>query len=106
MRRMDAEITCRDTIGFFNETLMLLNHINTEDSFSEALNMVQNNTLQAFQHSDVAFEELVKELDIPRDEHVNPILPFLAMSSCSMMGSFLGLRLPETKGKTLKDFRS
>lgn len=60
-------------IGFFNETLVLRSEVNGNASFRELVGHVNGTVLEAFDHSAVPFEALVKELHPPRQENVNPI---------------------------------
>ncbi|NBT86584.1 MAG: non-ribosomal peptide synthetase, partial [Alphaproteobacteria bacterium] len=59
-------------IGFFVNTLALRTSFK-EESFKEALRRVKEATLQAYQHQDVPFEQLVDYLQVPRSLNHNPI---------------------------------
>ncbi|MFD3167090.1 amino acid adenylation domain-containing protein [Herpetosiphon sp. NSE202] len=63
--RNQAEI--EELIGFFVNTLVLRSQINPEQSFSSLLQQVSATTLAAYEHQDLPFEMLVKELNIERN---------------------------------------
>ncbi len=60
-------------IGFFGNTLVLRNQIDTKQSFNEFLKQVERNTLDAFSHQDIPFEMLVDELVSERDMSSSPL---------------------------------
>jgi len=60
-------------IGFFNETLVLRSDLNEANSFYEVLAIVKETVLKGFEHKDVPFESLVKELKPERAQSSNPI---------------------------------
>ncbi len=59
--------------GFFLNTLILRNEINSTDSFKDILQKVQQNVLQSLDHQSYPFEELVDELNVPRNPDSFPI---------------------------------
>lgn len=59
-------------LGFFLDTLVLRNHVDGTKTFLEVLSTVKTNTLQAFEHKDVPFDALVKELNPERSSGGNP----------------------------------
>ena len=60
-------------IGFFVNTLALRTTFEDHESFTDILNKVKETTLQAYQHQDVPFEQLVDHLNIPRILNRNPV---------------------------------
>ncbi|UHA75790.1 amino acid adenylation domain-containing protein [Paenibacillus sp. 481] len=60
-------------IGKFVNMLPLRSRTSEEMSFSELLQSVRATTLDAFEHQDYQFEEMVKQLGIERDLARNPI---------------------------------
>ena len=60
-------------IGCFINTLVLRTNLDSEPSFLELLRRVKSTTLAAYQHQDLSFEELVKELEIKRTPVINPL---------------------------------
>ena len=74
-------------IGFFVNTLAL--KINFEDnaSFKDVLNKVKETTLEAYQHQDVPFEQLVDYLNIPRTLNRNPVFQVMfSLQNTSKIG--------------------
>jgi len=60
-------------IGCFINTLVLRTNLDREPSFSELLQRVKATTLAAYNHQDLPFEELVKELKVERSPDTNPL---------------------------------
>ena len=61
------------SIGFFNETLILRDHVDPDTSFSSLVKNVQSTVMEAFDHAKVPFEVLVNTLKPQRKENVNPL---------------------------------
>ena len=59
-------------LGFFIDTVVLRNKVDTSLSFSELLKIVKKNTLDAFSNKEVPFDALVKELKVERSLAINP----------------------------------
>ncbi|MHA4842640.1 amino acid adenylation domain-containing protein [Flavitalea antarctica] len=62
-----------DLIGFFVNTLVLRSNINGETPFSEFLQHVKQNTLEAYEYQDVPFEKVVEAVVKERDLSTNPL---------------------------------
>ncbi|UHA73128.1 non-ribosomal peptide synthetase [Paenibacillus sp. 481] len=60
-------------IGMFVNTLALRNYPAQEKSFGAYLQELNERTLEAFEHQDYLFEELVDKLNIKRDPRRNPL---------------------------------
>lgn len=60
-------------IGMFVNTLAMRNFPKSNMTFEEFLNEVRENALKAYENQDYQFEELVSQLNIPRDISRNPI---------------------------------
>ncbi len=60
-------------IGFFVNTLILRNHINPAQSFSELLSQTRQTCLDAYAHQDIPFEHLVEQLQPERSMSHNPL---------------------------------
>lgn len=77
-------------IGFFNETLVLRTELQEDWTFNTLLSALKKTSLEAFEHKNVGFEELVRHLKIERQEGINPI--FQAMF---LFNNFLEFSPPE-----------
>ncbi|HEU4962493.1 MAG TPA: amino acid adenylation domain-containing protein, partial [Bacilli bacterium] len=64
-------------IGMFVNTLAMRNRPVSELTFREFLASVKENALQAYEHQGYPFEQLVEQLDIPRDLSRNPLFDTL-----------------------------
>src|SRR4029078_34834 len=60
-------------IGFFVNTLALKTTFQGAETFEDVLNKVRETTLQAYQHQDVPFEQLVDYLNVSRAFNRNPV---------------------------------
>lgn len=60
-------------IGMFVHTIVLRNKPSGQASFRQFIAQVKENTLQALEHQDFPFEELVEKLDIQRNLSRNPL---------------------------------
>ncbi len=54
-------------IGFFADTLALRTRFNSTDTFLELFNNVKQSTINAYEYQTYPFDQLVEELDVPRD---------------------------------------
>ncbi|MCE3296531.1 MAG: amino acid adenylation domain protein [Crocinitomicaceae bacterium] len=60
-------------IGLFVNTLALRTEVSPELSFVELMNRVKNHVLDAYDNQDLPFEQLINELNLPRDASRNPL---------------------------------
>lgn len=60
-------------IGLFVNTLALRTSVDPELSFVELMNRVKNHVLDAYDNQDLPFEQLINELNLPRDASRNPL---------------------------------
>lgn len=60
-------------IGFFNETLVLRSDLSDDPTFLRVVEQVQKNTIDAFSHKNVPFEDLVRTLKVDRSKGANPL---------------------------------
>ncbi|MDW7617333.1 amino acid adenylation domain-containing protein [Peribacillus simplex] len=64
-------------IGMFVNTIPLRNQPSSNQTFIEFLHHVKESTLNAFEHSDYPFEDIVNLLNIERDKSRNPLFDVL-----------------------------
>ncbi len=62
-----------DQIGFYLNTIALRNKVNPKDGFKALLQSVKNNVLNAYEHQNYPFDELVEHLDLQRNMSRNPL---------------------------------
>jgi tyrocidine synthetase-3 len=60
-------------VGMFVNTLALRNTVDGDEPFGDFLRRLGTGTTQALDHQDYPFEQLVEELDLPRDTGRNPL---------------------------------
>ncbi len=60
-------------IGMFVNTLVMRNYLAAEQTFTQFMNQVKENTLQAFENQDYPFEMLVERLNLERNLSHNPL---------------------------------
>jgi len=68
-----------NVLGFFTNTVVLRNSINTELSFKELLRLVSINTLSAYEQQEVSFDHIVSHLNIERDASRNPLVQVMLL---------------------------
>ncbi|AQU69570.1 non-ribosomal peptide synthetase [Streptomyces niveus] len=68
---------CADIIGMFGNSLPLRTGPERAKSFSAYVNEVRAAVIDGLQHQAYPFEELVRELDLPRDPSRNPLFDFM-----------------------------
>ncbi|MEV0111110.1 amino acid adenylation domain-containing protein [Nocardia sp. NPDC050799] len=69
-------------VGLFVNTVVLRTHLHPHAPFRELLTSVKDTVLQALQHQELPFDELVRALDVSRDPSRNPLF--------GLMFTFLG----------------
>ena len=60
-------------VGMFVNTIAIRNYLNDETSFQDFLTEVKERTLASFEHQSFPYEQLIEELNIPRDTSRNPL---------------------------------
>ncbi len=73
-------------MGMFLNTLAMRNYPESSKSYSDFLNEVKQNALDAFEHQDYPFEELVDRLNLKRDMSRNPVFNTLFTLQNSDLG--------------------
>jgi|GEM_PF-699708 amino acid adenylation domain-containing protein len=70
----------QNQIGFFLNTLALRNKLDNKESFKSFINRVKENALGAFSHQTYPFDQLVDELQLPRDLSRSPLFDVMLIS--------------------------
>jgi amino acid adenylation domain-containing protein/non-ribosomal peptide synthase protein (TIGR01720 family) len=83
-------------VGLFVNNLVLRSRLEQEDSFEQVLQQVRQTCLDAYDHQDLPFEQLVEQLAIDRQLNQNPLfsVAFVLHSSNDRLES---LELPHLK---------
>ncbi|XLS27836.1 amino acid adenylation domain-containing protein [Flavobacteriaceae bacterium M23B6Z8] len=66
-------------LGYYINTLALRNTIDPEKSFLTLIQEIKETTIEAFDHQDYPFDQLVNELDFERDISRNPIFDVMIL---------------------------
>lgn len=66
-----------NVIGMFVNTLAIRQNVQSTNKFSDFLELVKNNCLNAYSHQTYPFDELVKKLNVIRDSSRNPVFDVL-----------------------------
>ncbi len=66
-----------NVIGMFVNTLAIRQNIQSTNKFSDFLNLVKNNCLNAYNHQSYPFDELVKKLNVVRSSSHSPVFDVL-----------------------------
>ena len=67
----------QDVIGMFVNTLAIKQNIQSTNKFSDFLELVRDNCLNAYNHQTYPFDELVKKLNVVRDTSRSPVFDIL-----------------------------
>ncbi|BBP87056.1 hypothetical protein BsIDN1_06740 [Bacillus safensis] len=59
--------------GMFVNTLALRNEVQPEETTAQLLEKMKDRSLSAYEHQEFPFEELVAQLDLPKDTSRNPL---------------------------------
>ncbi|MEM7534194.1 MAG: condensation domain-containing protein, partial [Chloroflexota bacterium] len=75
-------------IGFFVNTLVLRTQLDDNPTFTELLVQVRQTTLDAYQHQDLPFEQLVDVLNLERTLSYNPLFQVMLVLQNAEIGEF------------------
>ena len=97
--RHDTEL--EDVIGYFANVLPLRLNVQPQHTFAEVLHNTRQVVLEALDHADAPFEQIVRELRLPRDSSRTPIYQtqFALQDRRELSAPWAGLQvspLPET----------
>ncbi|QIR37149.1 amino acid adenylation domain-containing protein [Tolypothrix sp. PCC 7910] len=94
-------------IGYFANTLVLRTDLSGNPTFKKLLNRVRQQTLEAYAHPDLPFEELVKVLQPQRDLSYTPLFQvmFVLQNGVTSQAELTGLTVsPLATGRTTAKF--
>ncbi|WP_459209767.1 amino acid adenylation domain-containing protein [Aquimarina rhabdastrellae] len=63
----------KNQIGFYVNTVVIRNKINTEENFTSFYNSVKTNILNCLEHQNYPFDRLIEDLNVKRSKSRNPI---------------------------------
>jgi len=78
-------------IGFFNETLVLRSEIKSDIAFNDFIQQIKTTTMEALEHKNVPFDELVRILKPERHGSANPLFQAMFVYNNSNTASHLDL---------------
>ncbi|MDQ1349848.1 MAG: hypothetical protein QG657_149, partial [Acidobacteriota bacterium] len=84
-------------IGMFVNTLVLRNQPGDDKNFIEFLEEVKKRTLEAFDHQDYPFDDLVEKLGVKRDAGKNPLFDVLFLFDSSNATNEYKIEVPGLK---------
>ncbi len=73
--RLQKEV--EPVMGLFMNTLVLRSQLQGNPTLGELLSQMREQTLAAFQHQEVPFDEVVEALDVPRSRELSPLFQVL-----------------------------
>ncbi|NOQ25908.1 MAG: amino acid adenylation domain-containing protein [Bacteroidales bacterium] len=68
-----SHVDLENIVGLFINTLVMRNEVKGSDTLKEYLRKLKQNTLEAFEHQDYQFEDLVEQVSVERNISHNPI---------------------------------
>ncbi len=78
----------KDQLGFYVNTLPILNEIDGGQTFLEFFRSVKDSTLSAYKYQEYPFDKLVSDLDISKDTSRNPLFDiFLVLQNIGENGA-------------------
>ncbi len=92
-----TRIEAENLIGFFVNTLVLRGDLSGNPSFVDVIARTRAMAMDAFEHADLPFDVLVRELDIDRDPSRNPIYQVMF----ALFPSSRDITLPSLEVETL-----
>ncbi|MCW8928795.1 MAG: amino acid adenylation domain-containing protein [Gammaproteobacteria bacterium] len=84
-----------EMIGLFVNTLALRNKLTEELNFNELLNQVKKTTLEAYEHQDAPFDQIVEKLQLSRNLSTTPVFQVMLSMQSSLIDElqFSGLQI-------------
>ncbi|OHT47049.1 non-ribosomal peptide synthetase [Flavobacterium tructae] len=71
------KLSLQDQIGFYINTLVIRTQFDRDCKFSDLISLTKNNIIEAFEHKDYPFDELVNDINIKRDLGRSPVFDVL-----------------------------
>lgn len=66
-----------DQIGFFVNTLPIRTHLDPDQNFNELYHQVKSFLLNAYEHQNYPFDQLIDDLNLTRDTSRNPLFDYM-----------------------------
>ncbi|MBQ4816178.1 non-ribosomal peptide synthetase [Bacillus pumilus] len=89
--------------GMFVNTLALRQEVQLDETTAQLLEKMKDRSLSAYEHQDVPFEELVAQLDLPKDTSRNPLFSVMLTTDDRDMTlpNLNGLKLSQKQQETV-----
>lgn len=71
------KLSLQDQIGFYINTLVIRTQFDSGSKFSDLIHLTKNNVIEAFEHKDYPFDELINDINIKRDLGRSPVFDIL-----------------------------
>ena len=72
------------SVGFYTETIILSNEVNSQDTFAASVQKVKSNFLKDISKRHVPFDKVVKALNIKRESNINPLYQIMYIHEMTM----------------------
>jgi amino acid adenylation domain-containing protein len=90
-------------VGYFLNAVPILTEVHDDDLIEGLLKKVNTSVYEAYAHGNISFDDLINELDIPRDMSRNPIFDVWADYHHNIQSDGRGLKLQDCSIEEIKE---